>query len=154
MTRKKTRKHQHKISKRIARRRKKKFDGKKPTTARQYFSMFPKDQETWDSVAHVRCQAWAFRLTKAEWAVRCHQDRPPSAGPHDFRKEGQERLCDSRLTPSQFGWRPLGCRSKVSSNRRRLSPAEVQRQKSHRRKRKTSFSTDEPSRIESTSICR
>ncbi len=53
MTRKKTRKHQHKISKRIARRRKKKFDGKKPTTARQYFSMFPKDQETWDSVAHV-----------------------------------------------------------------------------------------------------
>jgi|SRR5882762_8014943 len=52
MTRKKTKKHQHKISKRIARRRKK-FDGKKPTTARQYFSMSPKDQEIWDSVAHV-----------------------------------------------------------------------------------------------------
>src|SRR6266550_1190436 len=26
---------------------------KKPTTARQYYSMSEKDQETWDSVAHV-----------------------------------------------------------------------------------------------------
>src|SRR5258707_4209048 len=26
---------------------------KKPTTARQYFAMSQKDQETWDSVAHV-----------------------------------------------------------------------------------------------------
>ena len=49
---KKAGKNQRKGHKRIARRRKK-FDGKKPTTARQYFSMPPQDQETWDSVAHV-----------------------------------------------------------------------------------------------------
>jgi hypothetical protein len=52
MTRKKTRKHQQKSIKRIARRRKT-FDGKRPTTARQYFSMSHKQQETWALVAHV-----------------------------------------------------------------------------------------------------
>ena len=52
MTRRKAKKLQRKSSKRIARRRKK-FDGKRPTTARQYFSMPQEKQETWDSVAHV-----------------------------------------------------------------------------------------------------
>ena len=33
--------------------RPRKLQPKRPTTSRQYFSMSPKDQETWDSVAHV-----------------------------------------------------------------------------------------------------
>ena len=41
-----------KDSKRAIRRRMK-LHIRRPTTARQYFSMSPKDQETWDSVAHV-----------------------------------------------------------------------------------------------------
>jgi len=39
-------------SKRAARRRRARHV-KRPTTARQYFAMSQKDQETWDSVAHV-----------------------------------------------------------------------------------------------------
>ena len=39
-------------SKRTVRRRRT-FHVKRPTTARQYFAMSQKDQETWDSVAHV-----------------------------------------------------------------------------------------------------
>jgi hypothetical protein len=52
MTRKKTKKQQRKSGKRITRRRKK-FDRKRPATARQYYAMPPREQEIWDSLAHV-----------------------------------------------------------------------------------------------------
>jgi hypothetical protein len=47
-------KHQRKGHKRITRRKSgNAFPFKKPNTARQYFSLSPKNQETWDSIGHV-----------------------------------------------------------------------------------------------------
>jgi hypothetical protein len=49
----KTRRKHHRKNHKGSVRRRRKLSGKKPTTARQYFSMSQKEQETWDSVAHV-----------------------------------------------------------------------------------------------------
>jgi len=51
---KKAGKNQRKGHKRIARRKRGiAFSFKKPSTARQYFTLSPKNQETWDSIGHV-----------------------------------------------------------------------------------------------------
>jgi len=49
----KTRRTSHAKGSKRAARRQKTLHVKRPTTARQYFAMSQKDQETWDSVAHV-----------------------------------------------------------------------------------------------------
>lgn len=41
------------MAKRKRRNQRQKTIGRTPTTTRQYFSMSPNDQETWDSIAHV-----------------------------------------------------------------------------------------------------
>lgn len=52
--RKKPRGKQHRISKKKASvRRRKRLHDKRPTTARQYYAMSEREQEIWDSVAHV-----------------------------------------------------------------------------------------------------
>jgi hypothetical protein len=54
MKRKKAAKRQQKSNKRITiRKRVTALPFKKPNTARQYFSLAPKNQETWDSIGHV-----------------------------------------------------------------------------------------------------
>lgn len=53
MKRKTQKKRRRKSRKPFVRRTKEMIFPKKPTTARQYFSMLPEDQEIWDSVAHV-----------------------------------------------------------------------------------------------------
>ena len=52
--RKRPRRKQHRVSKKKATvRLRKSLHGKRPTTARQYYAMSQKDQETWDAVVHV-----------------------------------------------------------------------------------------------------
>jgi len=54
MKRKKAAKRHQKSNKRIARRKKgNSLPFKKPNTARQYFLLSPKNQQTWDSMGHV-----------------------------------------------------------------------------------------------------
>jgi hypothetical protein len=53
MKRKLRKTHRRKIIHSRSTQRRRKLQVKKPTTARQYFSMAKEEQETWDSVAHV-----------------------------------------------------------------------------------------------------